>query len=390
MLRNMNRVQIFKNPLKKYTKCAIFCTLTFLAMCTTYYVYSKDNTSTNINKQEEKTQKELPLDISEKHYKREAILKFNEAVKNWESKKVSEAISLWEEAISIDPNLWVAYLGLGQAYDVIKEYSKSLDAYTKYLNLAPKQAQDREIVIETIKYLSHLLKHGEEALKSSDYLPIVKTKHEGKDLYVRWDLSKPLKIYFYPAVGVSAFRNEYKQTFIEGAKVWQEVLPDLNFEIIDNSGIKKLPSKKAKEKEKELLEQAQITVVFPSKFKIKGDPNNPVASQIEVQSFPIIRDKKNFRVLGVIMVSPFIYYQAQIAISLEALSKLSSNEQLKKLKILSAKETGHALGLWGFSPNPEDLMFEGQVNELKLSERDKNTMKKLYELDPEKENLLTN
>ena len=69
---------------------------------------------------------------------------------------------------------------------------------------------------------------------------------------------------------------------------------------------------------------------------------------------------------------------------------LSSHEQINKLKIIAARETGHVLGLWGFSPNPDDLMFEGEVKELKLSKRDKNTIKKLYELNPEKDEVLTN
>ena len=91
------------------------------------------------------------------------------------------------------------------------------------------------------------------------------------------------------------------------------------------------------------------------------------------------------------MISPYIYFQSQIAIPLEPLSKLKSEDQLKKIKIVAAREVGHALGLWGFSPNPDDLMFEGEVTELKLSDRDKNTIKKLYELDPTKdENVLTN
>lgn len=380
---------MFKNVLKNSLKYTFWGILFLLTTCSTCQSYLKE-----INKAK-KSGNELPLEISEKYYKKEGILKFNEAVKAWESKKTSEAISSWKEAISIDPNLWLAYLGLGQAYDSIKEYSKSLEAYQNYLKLAPKEAEDKERVIETVKYLNHLLRHGEEALKSSDYLSIVKIKHEGKELYVRWDLSTSLKVYFYPPVsGIANYRSEYEQAFLEGASIWKEVLPNLKFEVVDNSEITKLSLKKAKEKEKELLDQAQITVVFPSRFKVKGEPNNPIASQIEAQSFPIIRDKKNFRVLGVIMVSPFIYYQSQIAISLEAFSQLSPEEQIKKLKILSARETGHALGLWGFSPNPDDLMFEGVVEAIHqlplLSDRDKNTMKKLYELDPEKGEVLTN
>ncbi len=332
----------------------------------------------------------LPLEISEKYYKKEAILKFNDAVKAWESKKTEEAIKFWNEALKIDSTLWVAYLGLGQAYESQDEYTKSLNAYSEYLKLAPKAAPDRKSIIDSVNYLTHLLKHGEEAIKSADYLSLVKTKHQGKEQYTRWDLSNPLKIYFYPADGVTNYRKEFNEAILEGAKVWQEVLPGFKFEVIDNSILSKLKSKEKDKKEKELIEQAQIKIIFPSRFKVKGDPNNPIASQIDAQSFPIIRDKKNFRVLGVIMISPFIYYQSQIAIPLEPLSKFKSDEQIKKLKVIGGREFGHALGLWGFSPNPSDLMFEGEITELKLSDRDKNTIKKLYKLDPEVEEVITN
>lgn len=334
--------------------------------------------------------KGLSLEVSEKYYKKEAILKFNDAVKEWELKNINHAIELWNEAIKIDPKLWVAYLGLGQAYDSIKEYSKSLDAYKQYLLFAPQQAPDRSNVVEIVQYLTHLLRHGEETLKGNDYINLVKAKHQGKEHYVRWILNKPLKIYFYPAIGIPNYRKEFEKAFIEGAGIWKEALEELNFEVIDNSIPAKSSPKEKEKKEKELVESAQIKIVFPSRFKIKGDPNNPVAAEIDAQSFPIIRDKKNFRVLGVIMVSPFIYHQSQIAIPLEPLSKLSPVEQISKLKIIAAREIGHVLGLWGFSPNPEDLMFEGEIKELKLSSRDKNTIKKLYELDPEKEDVLTN
>ncbi|MBI3591749.1 MAG: hypothetical protein HY094_10280 [Candidatus Melainabacteria bacterium] len=333
---------------------------------------------------------DLPLEISEKYYKKEAILKFNDAVKKWEAKSTNEAISQWKEALNIDPTLWIAYLGLGQAYDSQKEYKNSLEAYNQYLKLAPKNAPDRQSVTESVKYLSHLLRNGEEAVTGEDYLPIVKTKHQGKEHYVRWDISSPLKLYFYPAAHVPGYRNEFQRAFLEGAMIWQEVLPDLKLEVINNSVLLILKGEDKDKKEKELVEQAQIKIIFPSRFKVKGDPNNPIASQIDAQSFPIIRDKKNFRVLGVIMISPFVYYQSQIAIPLEPLSKLKPDDQIKKLKIIAAREIGHVLGLWGFSPNPDDLMFEGEVKELRLSERDKNTMRKLYELNPEKDEVVTN
>ena len=336
------------------------------------------------------TKKDLPLEITEKDYKKEAILKFNQAVDAWAKKNPKQAVSLLEESLEIDPNMWISYLGLGQAYESEREYTKSLQAYKDFLKLAPKGSQDRKAVIEEIKYLTYILRFGEKNLKGEDYLSLVRTKHEGKEFYTRWDISSPLKIYFYPADDVPNYKKEFKDAFLEGAKIWQKVLLDLSFEVIDSSPFSKLKPKEREKKEKELIDQAQIKVVFPSRFKIKGDPNSPLAGEIEAQSYPIIRDKKNFRVLGLFMISPYIYYQAQIAIPLEPLTELKLNKQVQKIKILAAREVGHALGLWGFSPNPDDLMFEGEVGELKLSDRDIDTIVKLYELDPEKENVLTN
>ena len=372
----------------------LFCSFLVLTIsaCNTYIATEARGQSSEVREKNtpQSFEGDLPLEISEKYYKKEAILKFNDAVKAWEFKKTEDAIKLWNEALKIDPTLWVSCLGLGQAHESQNEYSKSLNAYLEYLKLAPKAAPERKSVTESVNYLTHLLRHGEEAIKSTDYLNLVKTKHQGKEHYVRWDLSNPLKIYFYPAEGVPNYRSEFNKALLEGAKIWQGQLPQLKLELIDNSTLSQLKSKEKDKEEKELIDQAQIKIIFPSRFKIKGDPNNPIASQIDAQSFPIIRDKKNFRVLGVIMISPFIYYQSQIAIPLEPLSKLNPNDQLKKLKIIGAREFGHVLGLWGFSPNPDDLMFEGEVTELKLSERDKNTIKKLYELDPEKDEIITN
>ena len=133
---------------------------------------------------------DLPLEISEKYYKKDSILKFNQAVGKWgqrdvKKESVDEAIILWSEAVSVDPNLWVAYLGLGQAYDLKKEYKKSLEAYNNYLTLAPKEAPDKKTVIESVEYLTHLLKHGEEALVSEDYLKMKHWLVVGTSLFIK-------------------------------------------------------------------------------------------------------------------------------------------------------------------------------------------------------------
>ncbi|MBI1858486.1 MAG: hypothetical protein HYR97_05165 [Candidatus Melainabacteria bacterium] len=333
----------------------------------------------------------LPLEISEKYYKKEAIVEFNKAVASWEEGNVDQAITFWKKSIEIDSILWVAYLGLGQAYEKKQEFKKALDSYSEYLKLAPPEAPDRENVKQTVQFLSHLLRHGEENISGGDYLPLVKTKHEGKELYVRFNLNTPLNIYFFPTLAdATKYPKEFENAFLAGADVWMEALPKLKFKIVDNSQVTKLSEKEAKKKEKEILENTQIRVVFPSKLTVKSKNDSSLVETLDAYSYPIIRDKKNFRVLGKIMVSPYIYFQSQIALPLEPLSKLEKEERLEKVKLIAAREVGHALGLWGFSPNPNDFMFEGEVKEIKLTERDKNTIQGLYELNPKEKEVLTN
>jgi predicted Zn-dependent protease len=43
-------------------------------------------------------------------------------------------------------------------------------------------------------------------------------------------------------------------------------------------------------------------------------------------------------------------------------------------------EFGHALGIWGHSPQPEDVMYYSQVQSPpNISPRDINTLKKIYQ-----------
>jgi predicted Zn-dependent protease len=58
-----------------------------------------------------------------------------------------------------------------------------------------------------------------------------------------------------------------------------------------------------------------------------------------------------------------------------------SPDQAKIHTLATARhEIGHALGIWGHSPNPEDALYFSQVRKSPpISERDVNTLKKIYQ-----------
>ena len=60
--------------------------------------------------------------------------------------------------------------------------------------------------------------------------------------------------------------------------------------------------------------------------------------------------------------------------------EISPSQTGPYIKAATRHELGHALGLWGHSPNAQDVMYHSQVgNPPDISERDLNTLKKIYE-----------
>lgn len=53
------------------------------------------------------------------------------------------------------------------------------------------------------------------------------------------------------------------------------------------------------------------------------------------------------------------------------------------MRLLSLHEIGHAIGIWGHSDNPNDIMFDTLGAQTGLSDRDINTINRLYSLSPD-------
>jgi predicted Zn-dependent protease len=60
--------------------------------------------------------------------------------------------------------------------------------------------------------------------------------------------------------------------------------------------------------------------------------------------------------------------------------QISPSQTSRYIQAATRHELGHALGLWGHSNNPQDVMYNAQVsNPPPISERDVNTLKRVYE-----------
>jgi len=68
-----------------------------------------------------------------------------------------------------------------------------------------------------------------------------------------------------------------------------------------------------------------------------------------------------------------------IEINLDLIDKKDADIRYLTLRNIVAHELGHAIGLLGHSPNNGDLMFPITDEHSRISERDLNTIKRLYD-----------
>ncbi len=89
--------------------------------------------------------------------------------------------------------------------------------------------------------------------------------------------------------------------------------------------------------------------------------------------------------IGGSVASPLLQYKSldldngsmKVKINTNCTEGMTKEQALEKIKQISMHQVGHALGIYGHSPAPEDIMYSNfSVN--KLSERDKNTIKEIY------------
>ncbi|MGM0608677.1 MAG: hypothetical protein ACQESP_09675 [Candidatus Muiribacteriota bacterium] len=140
---------------------------------------------------------------------------------------------------------------------------------------------------------------------------------------------------------------EYSDDFVEALGIWENACSFFDFKLVDNIDDAHFSV--------EWVEDFGETVKIANTFRI--NPDFP-----EFSYKPLIR-------LGIYLPG----------------TDRKPVERFRKLIML--KEIAHALGLWGTSSNPNDVLYDGDSNiiiegEIGLSDADINTMKMLYDTTP--------
>jgi predicted Zn-dependent protease/Tfp pilus assembly protein PilF len=191
-----------------------------------------------------------------------------------------------------------------------------------------------------------------ELLQGEDYLDQI--TEGGKR--VRWALSKmPLKVYIEQTpVGIRNFQPAFVSQVRKGLDVWVGVLGhQLTYVLVNDR------------------ESADIRVSWTNTIDTQGHNGDGGTAYTAGLMTPRIRDER-IESMNVQIATFDIHGKAQTADIIYA---------------VAIHELGHSLGLLGHSQDPKDIMYADNQNVVQPSRRDMNTLRRLYTLAADINNL---
>lgn len=280
----------------------------------------------------------------------------------------TQALSYYQQAYKAAPRDGKVAFNLGKTYARLKQYDKAKTAFDKAVEtlhpqseLAAKARQNAALMtklqvannapttsqptktLHNVALLQQAQLSNTRSAEGDNYLSHV--IHNGK--VIQWDLKRmPLKVYVQPASAISGWGSTHQAAVSKAMATWSQASKQkLRFQLVQNPG------------------QADIKVSW-----IKQLDENRLGLS------PFVSDGK--RIL-------------QADVVLGVMHPLSGGPMSEsELTSTAIHEFGHALGMQGHSPYPQDVMFFSvhPQQSPQLTDRDIKTFELLYAMDADIKN----
>ncbi len=299
---------------------------------------------------------------------------FEMGLKTYREQNYEVAVRYFKEAVQADYQNANKHYYLADSLLKLRRFAEAQNEYQKILAMAPNSQAARlskiglarleefqQSQFKFVSFQSSISSGSREdkligmRVSGEDYLPVI--TDEGK--YIRWSLLKmPIRIYVEKAPqGIAHFEAGYVPLVYKAMDVWAKSL---------GNQISYIPVDR--------MEEGDIRVTWHSLIDEKGLEKSESISYIAGDTRPA----KEGDLLR--------YMQVRIG-TLDITRKPQRSEVIYGVLI---HELGHAIGLLGHSDTPGDIMYPTTNNRAPVtspSERDLNTIRRLYSMDADVTNL---
>jgi len=273
----------------------------------------------------------------------------------YKAKQYTRAVPMLQTSLKINPTVdGVFYLGM--AYTHLNRLDEARDAFDHVLQMSPPNSNYATMARNNINYVTkQQITLASSSGKAAQVLA-ASLSRSSKDNYLTYILLNgkvvhfstnrmPLKVFISDGRGVSGWNSGMKLAVVYAMRAWQTATHNrIYFTQVDSEA------------------NADIVVHWRKNFSdgILG------ISPLQTVGDTIVQSDVNLAT----------YYP-------DSNAPIPSED----LKAIAVHEMGHAIGLRGHSPNPDDIMFFSKTRpQNTLSQRDINTIGMLYKLDADVQN----
>lgn len=276
---------------------------------------------------------------------------FQQGIRLINSGKREDAIDQFKRAVQIKSDFANAWYNLGELYAATGNLKEARNSLKTYLGLVPAGSR-ADFAKALLKYLDTMASRTVESNSASNYLNELHS-----DEIARWPASRScLKVFILPGNNIPGYKPEYKKELIDAFQSWSKASGGIiSFSYVDD--FKSFRSM-------DDFKNGDIVVGW------SNDAKNIISFKNESGECRLTLEKgtREIKRAFILLLTNAPYVE---------MSPIQAWN-------LSLHEIGHALGIYGHSNNPDDVMyFFGWPDRQRhsLSNRDVQTLRRLYAKD---------